>query len=264
MIPIINPLSDWDNLPLSHARIGYENVLTATTSGSTALTMLTKNTYERFQPLTGTFTIKFQPDSDTEIDFIGLAAHNLATHDGGISVLFQYATTVGGALTDIEEVTPTDNSAIMLLFDPITVAEVAITFTTVSNGIELGVIYAGKALQMYQPIYGGHDPINLNASTEYQSVMSESGQFIGRTITSEGIETNFNWRHLDPDWYRERFQPFVLSARRNPFFIKWRPDLYNETAFGWTENDIRPQNMGGGHLLMNVSFSMRGHSDIRS
>lgn len=259
----IDPLSDWDNLPAQNTRIGYENLLTGTTSGTSVEPMLTANTYEKYRPLTGTFTLRFQPDTDSEVDYIGLAAHNLSTQDGGISVLFSYATTVGGSLTDIEEVSPSSNAPIMILFDPITVAEIAMTFTTSSNGLELGVIFSGKVLQMYQPIYGGHRPITLNSTTTYQGNQSESGNFLGRNIIRRGQSTQYNYKNLDPDWYRNKFEPFVESAKSSPFFIMWRPDMYpDEVAYGEVRTDIGPSNSGGGITLMAVSFPFVGHADL--
>lgn len=245
---------------LKNARIGYKNLLTGTTT-SEAASMLIPNTYERYRPTAGAKTIKFQLSTSAEIDFIGIAAHNAGTQDGGVDITVKYATTIGGALTDIDNIQFDNNQARMILFTAVTVAEVAITFNASTAGLELGVLYAGKALEMQRGIYGGHDPITLNAKTEYQSTMSESGQFLGRTITREGIEANYSWKHLTPEWYRENFQPFVQSAKRLPFFMMWRPDTYTDTAFGYTTKDISPSNMSGGARLLEVSFNMKGHGD---
>ena len=245
---------------LKNARIGYKNILNTSTTAE-AIKMLIPNTYERYRPTSGSKTVKFQLSSNAQIDFVGIAAHNAGTQDGGVDILVEYATVIGGALTTIENIVFADNQARMILFDAVTVAEIAITFNATTLGLELGIIYAGEVLEMQQPIYGGHSPMDLSAQTEYQSVNSETGQFLGRTITSQGTQTVFNWRHLGDDWYRANFQPFVISAKRLPFFIKWRPDLYDTSVFGYTTADIKPENMGGGSKLMNVSINMKGHAD---
>lgn len=92
--------------------------------------------------------------------------------------------------------------------------------------------------------------------------MSESGQWLGRSIMRQGNDTQFSWRHLDPDWYRQRFAPFAERAKKYPFFIKWRPDLYDNAVYAHTTDDISPSNMGGGHNLMTVSMNVRGHDDV--
>ena len=252
--PIVEPTTSTKN-----ARIGYANLLTATTT-SAASVMLIPNTYERYRPSTGSITVKFQLSASAEIDFVGLGAHNAGTQDGGVDVLVQYATTIGGGLTTIDTISTTSNEAQMLTFAAVTVAEIAITFNATTSGLEMGVIYAGKALEMQRPIYGGHSPITLNGKTEYQSVLSDTGNFLGRTITTQGVESSFNWKHLEDDWIRSDFMLFVESAKTKPFFMKWRPDYYDtEAVFGFTTNDVSVSNMGGGHRLMNASFNMLGH-----
>ena len=241
------------------ALIGYNNLLV---SSSQAPKALTANTYERYEPSTGAVVAKFQLLTRSAIDFIGIAAHNVGTQDDGTVLLVQYATTIGGALTTVDSFTPADDTAIMLTFDSVTVAEIAITTNATTSGLELGVVYAGEALQMQQPIYGGVSPIELSSETKYQSTMSDSGQFLGRNIISQGLEASFKWQHLEDDWIRSTFKPFMQSAKLTPFFIKWRPDYYDSSVFGYTTNDIKPSNMGGGSRLMSVSFNMRAHSDI--
>ena len=254
IVPIIEPTASAKN-----ARIGYKNLL-VTTNLTAADKMLIPNTYERYVSGNGCYTIKFQLAGITAVDFVAIGAHNAATHQGGIDILVKYATTIGGALTTIENLEFADNSAKMVLFDEIQAAEIALVFNTTS-GLELGVFYAGKTLEMEQPIYGGHSPIDLSSKTQYESVMSESGNFLGRTIKRQGVESTFSWQHLSPTWYRENFQPFVLSAKTIPFFIMWRPDLYDAAVFGFTTKDIKPMNMGGGSGLMNVSINVMGHSE---
>lgn len=253
--PVVQPTTSTKN-----ARIGYENLLTATTT-SAAAKMLTPNTYERYRPAAGNHTVKFQLATSSSVNFVGFAAHNAASTESGIDIRVYYATSIGGALTLLETAIFTKDDAKLITFDAKTIAEIIITFTTAAPGLEIGVIYAGKYLEMQRPIYGGHSPIDLSAKTEYESTLSESGNFLGRTIKNQGTESAFNWKHLDPTWYRDSFQLFVESAKTTPFFIQWRPDLYETSTFGFTTSDIKPDNMGGGHKLMSVGFNIRGHSN---
>ena len=246
---------------LQNARIGYKNLLTAsTTAGADA--MLVPNTWERYLPLNGSFQVRMQLSSASQIDFVAIAAHNVGTHNGGTTIDISYTTTVGGSLIGLLTWQPTDNSAMMHLMQPVNAAEVVLSFGT-STGMEIGIFYAGLSLEMQHGIYGGHSPIVLSGKTSYQSVMSDTGQFLGRNIVRQGVESAFSWRHLGADWYRENFKPFAKSARNLPFFIKCRPDLYpDEVAFGHTTSDISPMNMTGGSGLMEVDFKMLGHEDV--
>ena len=247
---------DWN------ARIGYENLLTESTTGDAAPTLL-PTTYDRYTLASGTVTTKYQLASDSIVNYIAVAGHNFGTHDGGLDITVGYALTVGGSVIDVEYIKPLDNTALMFIFDSVEVAEIIITVVSTTSGAEFAVIYAGELLEMQRPIFGGHSPINLAAKTKYQSVKSESGNLLGRSITRQGLESTFNWQNLDDTWVRETFMPFVRSARTTPFFITWRPDYYSlEVAYGQTTDDIKPANQGGGSRLMTASFNMDAHSDI--
>lgn len=256
LIPKADPLAGWDSMPLGHARIGYLNLLTGAATVDAAKA-LTPNTWERWRPPSGALSVKFQMAVGASVDYFAIAAHDLT----GETLVIKYATSIGGSLASWLSIRPVSNSPIMVLMPTITMAEIEIS-GTLTTAREIGVVHVGKALQMQRPIYGGHSPIDLNAKVDYQSVMSDSGQFLGRNIVRKGSDTNFNWKHLDPDWYRQRFQPFVESAKTKPFFIKWRPDLYDVAAYGYTNGDLSPSNMGGGHNLMQVAMQVRAHDDV--
>lgn len=247
----------------SGALIGYNSLLVSTEGA--AVKALTKNTYERWywegvSGMVGAFTAGVQ-NPVGGYAYFAIGAHNLFSA-GVASVSVEYRNQSSSLLYSFS-IIPTDNNAIMVIFDkPITgVSSVTVQVFGGTNK-EIGLIYTGPLLRMQQPIYGGMSPIDLSAKTEYQSVMSDTGQFLGRTITQQGTRAAFSWRHLSPDWYREYFQPFVNAAKTGPFFIKWRPDLYPDSVvLGHVAEDIKPVNMGGGNQLMSVGFTIMGHSD---
>ncbi|MCP3672736.1 MAG: hypothetical protein GY814_20400, partial [Gammaproteobacteria bacterium] len=189
------------------ALIGYNNLLTsASISGdsSTPADALTPNTYQRWYPTATTVTAKFQLSVLADVDFIGIAGHNLT----GVSVLIQTAVTVGGALTDVDTIVPTDNRAIMLNFDTRNIIEIALTMT-LSASNEIAVVSCGEALQMPRSVYGGHSPMSLSQDTTFHDSTSEGGNILGRTIIRQGLDGQFKWQFLDDLWYRSTFQPFV-------------------------------------------------------
>lgn len=247
---------DWN------ARIGYENLLTSTNGASSAVT-LTPTTYDRFTSTSTSVTILYRMSEIADINFIAIAAHNLGTHDGGVSLTVGYAATIGGAQIDIDFIIPEDNTPLMFTFDDVEAEEVVIKWTSTTVGVEIGVVSAGKYLEMQRPLFGGVSPINLSANTKYQSVKSESGNILGLSITRLGLESSFSWNNLSDSWVRETFKPFMISARTTPFFCQWRPDYYSlEIAYGQTTNDIKVSNQGGGTRLMTANFNMEAHSDI--
>ena len=245
------------------ARIGYKNLLVSA-NGVTVPRALIPNTYERWIDTSGTATGVFQLETTSTIDYVAIGAHNLFT-SGAQPIEISTASTIGGPYMLRATITPINNQPIFYNFDtPLdNVAEIRIFTADIGTGIEIGLVYCGQALIMEQPIYGGHTPQEQAARTEYQSPLSETGQFLGRTITRKGTETSYNWQNLTPEFVRGEFAEFIESAKTLPFFIQWRPDYYPLTAsLCHATADIIPDNMGGGHRLMSVSVPVRGHSDV--
>lgn len=245
------PLTPTTPAVVGAANIGYDNLITSGEDPE----LLTPDTWQRWRP-TGADNTLMSLDAPTVCNFIGIAAHTLT----GIEVTVKTSTTLGGALVSQSVTTPTDNRPFIIDLADVTVADVQVL---VDGATEIGVVYAGNLLEMERPLYGGHMPMQVNHSTTYQSTMSESGQFLGRSIIRRGSEAPFDWRNLTAAWVRSTFQPFVESALTLPFFIQWRPDDFaTEVAFGHTIGDIIQTNQGGGSDLMSASMKVRAHSDV--
>jgi hypothetical protein len=121
------------------------------------------------------------------------------------------------------------------------------------------IIKAGKALQMTIPIYGGHNPLNLNRVTEAQQQFSETGQWLGRIIKRRAVVSTYEWDYLTPSWYAEYFEPFAQTLPLQPFCIAGNPSkITSDVGFVWTDSDARPTNMGV-QAFMSVSLGVTGY-----
>lgn len=250
--------------PLTHAMIGYKTICTAANvtassqaagcPASDAVNIFT-NEYWRPNVLPSTWMVDAGTGVDT--DYIGIAGHTLGT--SGASIDIGYSTD-GVAWTSMFSFAPADNSPIMVIYETTTARYWRITVTGVALP-RLGVIYIGQMLQMQRPIYGGHGPISLNRDTTIFNQMSQSGQFMARSITRQGNSATYAWKNLTALWYRQYFDPFVKAIRTVPFFIAWRPITFpTEIGFVWTQTDPRPVNMGVSDL-MEVSIDVVGVTD---
>jgi hypothetical protein len=236
----------------------YDNKLpgsaVAVTAGTGGTLTLSPNTFDRWN-FTGSQTITYTLPANTDIDAIGVGAHNLS----GRTITAEYSTTVDGSWLSFGSASQTDNLPALLLRASVSARRIRVTVSGTGAGY-IGVIYAGLKLQMPHPIYGGHTPLQFSATTDYFNNRSESGEWIGRQIRRRGFETEFSFDRLQPAWYRTFFQPFVESAKENPFFIAWRPVTYpGEVGYCWTEADISPSPAGGGRADYSVSFAVKAH-----
>ena len=126
----------------NNALIGYDNLLTQTTTID-ARKALIPNTYERYAVPASESTVKFQLSTPSEVNYFAIAAHNLGTHDGGVTITVKFATVIGGSLATAYRAKVPNNKAMMvpLNLGGAIVAEIELTFNSGTLGAELGVFY---------------------------------------------------------------------------------------------------------------------------
>src|SRR5690606_36621446 len=163
-------------------------------------------------------------------DYVGIAGHTIGTE--GASVKDEYQTETGSPpvvdwVTFASEVNPGDDAPLLFLNGPVFARNVRITITGDDgspDGIsppQVAVIYIGKILAMQRMIYGGHSPIPLQRDTTLQHALIRGGRFLGQAFRRKGVVGGASFQNLTPSWLRENFDPFILSARRFPFFFAW-------------------------------------------
>lgn len=259
----ITPVAFSDSPPfaLNHARILYDNyLLTSTASspgGSGASLTLSPNTFDRWESPTSDY-IEFLLTDNRDIDTVCIGAHNLGTM--GYTLTVQYRVAALSPLIDFGVITPTDDRSIMIhLNTAINAKVIQVKITGGSGNAYIGSIYAGIALQMQRPFYGGSTPSQMSAKTEYFTNWSESGELIGRSIRRSGYGTKYSWRNISDTWYKEYFQPFVDSVKLYPAYIAWNLlEHPNDVFYFYTTADIAPS-YSGSRDLMEVSFEAKGH-----
>lgn len=248
------------NQPLNHARILWSPVAGVITAGGTNGDLAANDfTFQRWD--TGALPANWTlvAAANVDLDTVFIAGHNLGTV--GATVEVQTAATLGGAFTTRATIVPTDDSAIAVMINnagvPYSVREMRLVVTGPAAA-QIGVIRAGIALQMAQPVFGGVNPIGLNRLVETRHSLSETGQWLGRTVQRQALRTTMDWQHLTSAWYRASFQPFAMNLPQVPFgFIQNPSRMPESVAWAWTDESPAPQNMG---LLdyMSVSLSITG------
>lgn len=245
--------ADEDNKAL----ILYENKLSAASSSAASVALI-PSTAERWTSASGTMQATFQPGSATTINCICIGAHNLGS--AGSTIVIETAPTVAGSWTVRGAISPSNNRALMFTFDDVEAADVRITITGGTDR-EVAVIYAGEFLRMQQPVYGGQKSPLQQRKVKYDTSDSEGGEWLGRNVIRQGVESSLRWNFIDPYWYRENFDPFIQAAETAPFFIKWRPDKFpDEVLFCRTVGDTSPDNIGQGSNKMVVVLNFKGYA----
>ena len=248
--------------PLNYARIGYQSYLEegmltydagSPVSGYPLENILTGQTFEVAKFDSVAVQINIDLGQIQSVDYMAFVSKN------AINYTLQYSSD-GIDYTAVSQAADSSKKARMALFDSIT-ARYWRVFIASPLGTEVQItnLKLGLALAMYRPIYGGHSPITLNRLTAKTPTRSEGGEFLSSSITRQGFAGSFDYRHLPADWYRDFFDPFVEHARTGTYYIAWNPLQFpKEVAYGWTEEDFTPSNMGI-RDLMQVSWNMRGY-----
>jgi hypothetical protein len=250
------------NQPLNRARILWSSATgTVTADGTNGDLALNDFTYQRWSCGTLPADWTMVAAANFDLDTVFIAAHNLGTT--GCTITVETASTLGGAFTTRATIVPTDDSAIAVMINnagtPYSVRELRIGVTGASADAQIGIIRAGEALQMPQPVFGGVRPIGLNRAVETRHAISETGQWLARTVQRQASQTDMNWTHLEAAWYRSDFQPFAKTLPQKPFGLIQNPDRMPESvAWCWTDQTPQPSNMGV-RGYMEVSLGITGY-----
>jgi len=236
--------------------IGYQNILnvnnvTATSSLATnpitnVANPATAYTWEAASASTQTITIN---TAGQEVDYIGIARHNLNQIGLTVSVKYNGITIVPAtSISDVQALLFLQNIAI-----PDTV-EIIISGATVAP--QIGVIYIGKSLRLERNIYVGHTPITYGRNRTSINGVSENGQYLGEIVVREVNMTQVSLQNLTPIWYRTMLDPFFDLKPRPPCFWAWRPETYpNEVGFAWIEGNPTMSNQrSNGMVSANWNF----------
>lgn len=221
----------------------------STASGAFPSAPNEEETYQWWEPsTTGAETWTYTLSSTADCTCIALVFSDI----GSLKIEYN-----DGSWVELYDDTPPDNSPLMAFFDAEDVTDFRITIT---GGGKLYVARIGTALVMPQNIYGGHSPIDLSRDVTTVANMSTSGsELLGRTTIRGNLQSSFAWQHIAPDWVRENWYPFMISAETAAFFIAWRPDYgsaqANEAAYVTSAQMDAPSNTGIGRGLMSVGFS---------
>jgi hypothetical protein len=241
-------------LTSDHPIIGWQNIVTASNvasvSGSAAnypvSNVANPATFLKWKAGTaGTAQIIVTTGTSNPIDYVAIAGHNFAAGVDSIQLFYDSLNSPNDAHFLMQANPPFTGSAIILRFTPISVARIYVTFIEANSPAvitpEVSVLYCGKLLVLQRRLYANHVPINEGRTWKTTNGQSESGQFLGRIVTTEYRQSKVPLSLLDPTWYRANFDPFLAQADEHPFFWAWRPNTYpDEVGYAWLANQPAP------------------------
>jgi len=243
----------------NNPRIGYHNIITADNisadeeaTDEPVRNLANPATYLSWRgTTTNQQAVSIALVSAEEVNYFAIAKHNLGST--GATVAFEYSTN-GSDWTTVKTIEPSSDYALIVEFDAVSAQFYRLNITPGSAAPAIAVLYVGQILVLQRRIYVGHTPITFGRKTIVSNGRSENGQFLGRVMRREFLQTSVDLKNITPSWYRNYMDPFVQSARTKPFFFAWRPQQYpNEVGFAWLTNDVEVSNqLPNGYMQLSM------------
>lgn len=217
-------------------------------------------------PSSGLIYIYIENSLSKSIDYLGIARHNFGS--AGIEYTLQESDD-DITYTDVTTArTPSDDRAIVDYFDQSNSAYYRIELNCGSTAPIIGHIKLGASLILQRPMYVGHKPETLGRFRKSITNVSDTGQYLGQVVVRRWQRGEVRQQHTDPTWVREVLQEFIKhvaldrdddDTAQGPFFFAWRPADYPlEVIYGWTDDEIQPNNQMSYGGLMEYGFNVTG------
>ena len=265
---VASPPAGSPNAPL----VGWRNIVTVTNiaadfeamgypatnlaNPSTAIKWVGAGWEDDSPPLTEQYVTVTTGTLDP-IDYLAVARHNFGSGGMAVSVEVDEGDSVGFvAVTD--PVVPADDSPLLFRFEVGPYVAVRLKIEAGSEAPEAAVVYVGLLLALQRNIYVGHRVLPYNMVTRVTNGRSESGQFLGRIVTGQYVESGLDLQNITPAFYRTHMVPWLRAAVESPWFFAWRPgDHPTEVGFCSSTSEPNMTNSRSNGMVA-VSVSMTG------
>lgn len=204
---------------------------------------------------TGVQTARIVFSSAQTIDTFAVIGHNLGTE--GCTIHLDYSTSSPISWTTLLTKTPTTDVCIFETdASGASAADWRIVITNCTINTLMGVIAIGQAIQLPDNMRAPFTPPNRNRDPEIINAETEGGQFIGRSVLSNGWMAEIKQDYIDPAWLTTiGWGDIAERIETNPFFFQW--DTGQQAAYCWTEKIKYPEHTHQGKLFDSFSLSCR-------
>lgn len=259
---VLGPLGD--PVDARNPRIGWHNLATAENvsadeqaDGEPVANIANPATYLRWRgTTTDEQSVQVTLSAAADVNYFAIAKHNLGS--SGATIQFQ-SSTDGSTWDDVTSPIVLNTDYVVIYeFDAVFAQYFRLLITPGSEPPSIAVLYLGEILILQRRIYVGHTPLPYGRRTTVSNGRSESGEFLGRVLRRQFLESSVDMQNLTPTWYRQYMEPFIEAATTRPFFWCWRPSSYpDECGYAWLSDDVKMQNARANGMV-SASFSMQG------
>lgn len=257
---------DESDLTLDHPVIGWQNVATIDSIVATAAdaehpvsNLVNPATHLWWQTGTsGVIEINVTTNTADDIDYLALVRHNLGSSAAIVQVGYYDTSSPAAFIALTSAQVLADDSPVIFRWTAQPLTNIVLRITAVNVGSRIAVLYVGKLLVLPRKVYQGLVPINYARTAKVTNGKSEAGNFLGRIVMQEYVDTTLPLSLIDPTYYRDHIDAFLDVAQEIPFFIAWRPETYPmEVGYCFMKNNPAPLNQAP-HGLISMTLDMTG------
>ena len=229
---------------LNHPRIGWRSVGGAAISGSAAAGFPAANALDPrtalgWKPTAATGWVGVNAGASVPASYCGIAGHDLGSKNATVRV----QRWTGSAWVDAIGATEVeDDSALLFLFAPIDASQFRLLIDSAAAAPRIGHIRFGLATEIPQLAgYGGTVPISESRRYEYDTLRSNGGAFMGRSVISTSLRFQIGVQHTSEAWRAAEWVPLRQHANIGDatFFVADKPLSYPEdVAYAWSNDAL--------------------------
>lgn len=226
--------------------IGWRSItgtITASTSaeGFAAALAALPETYNAWKPTALPATWEVDAGEVEDVDYCAIGAHDLGTQ--GATVAVEYFD--GADWEEVSTATPTDDSALLLLFpeeDTASRWRIRITGTTMPRigNIRFGSVTVLPRMSRFAPEL----PITEADSYVYNVNVSSEGEWLGRSVVAGGLQFEVNVANVPETFAAGEWAAFRTYCNEGgaTFFVAPKPAAYPaDVAYAWPTETVRAQ-----------------------
>lgn len=190
----------------------------------------------------------------------------LALHDfdgGGTDdtwIQFVYWPDKNGSFIDVFHKKVDPRRPLFEMFEPITGDKFAIFFSNVPPNYQAHCSVMSMGQWLGIPMQDqGWTPPRLARDSKLISSVSESGQFLGRSLVRQASTFDITATFLQIDWAYTAWMDFICHAEKYPFFFHWDIGIAQDTVFCWVDEPIDPPTFAG---AFNVDARLKVRGEV--
>lgn len=117
-------------------------------------------------------------------------------------------------------------------------------------------IFFGKSVKLYGSPDTGFTPPSVAFEDKVINNISESGNFVGRSLIRKAMRTSFNISVVDANWVLNDWRDLLEVVQEHPFYFAWDSANYpTDVAYCWTDRPVgKPTFTSPRHMQINLSF----------